>query len=85
IKKMFSIKFEPSTEDVAPVCPACLKVLTNASKPVLLITCGHVLCSSCTKLFVTPSKSCYSCQVECPQDSDILPLHHEGTGYSAGG
>ncbi|KAJ9049499.1 hypothetical protein DSO57_1023737 [Entomophthora muscae] len=86
MKKMIPIKFETSAESKDdPICPACLKVLTNASKPTLLIPCSHVLCSSCTKRFVAPSKTCYTCSVACPLESDQLPLHHDGTGYSAGG
>lgn len=49
-------------------CPACQKVLTNASKAVLASPCGHVLCSACTETFVEqpePSKTdparCFVC------------------------
>ncbi|KAK2068415.1 hypothetical protein P8C59_003052 [Phyllachora maydis] len=37
------------------ICPACTKELTNASKAVLAVPCGHVLCKSCVAKFMTPS------------------------------
>ncbi|KAL9024776.1 MAG: hypothetical protein Q9180_007811 [Flavoplaca navasiana] len=35
-------------------CPACTKTLTNASKALLAIPCGHVLCKPCGTKFMTP-------------------------------
>lgn len=39
----------------ARVCPACKKVLSNASKAVLARPCGHVLCKNCVDRFMRPS------------------------------
>lgn len=39
----------------ARVCPACKKVLSNASKAVLARPCGHVLCKHCVDRFMRPS------------------------------
>ncbi|GAB0136322.1 hypothetical protein EsDP_00004627 [Epichloe bromicola] len=38
-------------------CPSCLKTLTNASSPVMTQQCGHVMCLSCVKRFLIPSKT----------------------------
>lgn len=35
------------------VCPACKKALSNTSKAVLTIPCGHVLCKSCVDKFMS--------------------------------
>ncbi|OJD36102.1 ring finger domain-containing protein [Diplodia corticola] len=35
-------------------CPACRKALTNATKAMMGIPCGHVLCKPCTSKFMTP-------------------------------
>ncbi|CAK7243063.1 MAG: hypothetical protein STHCBS139747_004571 [Sporothrix thermara] len=50
---LVSIHFERDAKD-QPVCPACHKVLSNASKAVLAKPCGHVLCRSCVHKFVKP-------------------------------
>ncbi|KAM5345553.1 hypothetical protein ACJ41O_011414 [Fusarium nematophilum] len=55
-------------------CPSCLKMLTNASNPMVAKQCGHVLCHSCIKQFMIPSTkkssseddpplTCYVCDV----------------------
>lgn len=41
-----------ATEGKSAMCPACNRVLSNASKAVLAKPCGHVLCSSCADKFV---------------------------------
>ncbi|KAG5983090.1 hypothetical protein E4U55_000846 [Claviceps digitariae] len=38
-------------------CPSCLKVLTNSSSPVMMQQCGHVMCLSCVKRLLIPSKT----------------------------
>ncbi|KAL8727018.1 MAG: hypothetical protein Q9166_006316 [cf. Caloplaca sp. 2 TL-2023] len=35
-------------------CPACTKTLTNASKAMMTVPCGHVLCKACAMKFMTP-------------------------------
>ncbi|KAF4989160.1 hypothetical protein FGRMN_9303 [Fusarium graminum] len=55
-------------------CPSCLKMLTNASNPMMAKQCGHVMCHNCIKQFmIPPSKkpssedapplTCYVCDV----------------------
>ncbi|KAL1903114.1 hypothetical protein Sste5346_000398 [Sporothrix stenoceras] len=50
---LISIQFERDSNDKR-ICPACNKLLTNASKAVLAKPCGHVLCRSCVHKFVKP-------------------------------
>ncbi|CAK7203496.1 hypothetical protein SEUCBS139899_006230 [Sporothrix eucalyptigena] len=50
---LVSIQFERDAKDQR-VCPACNKMLSNASKAVLAKPCGHVLCKSCVHKFVKP-------------------------------
>ncbi|KAL8847751.1 MAG: hypothetical protein Q9221_007199 [Calogaya cf. arnoldii] len=45
---------ENDTESPKHACPACTKTLTNASKALLAIPCGHVLCKPCGTKFMTP-------------------------------
>ncbi|CCU81645.1 unnamed protein product [Blumeria hordei] len=63
-----------------PICPACKKILTNSSKPVLARSCGHVLCQSCITKFMTarpaetsmssnPRITCFVC------DGDLSGSH----------
>ena len=35
-------------------CPACHKALSNATKAMLCVPCGHVLCKPCAIRFMTP-------------------------------
>ncbi|KAF2086431.1 hypothetical protein K490DRAFT_66626 [Saccharata proteae CBS 121410] len=35
-------------------CPSCRKVLSNSTKAMLAIPCGHVLCKPCTNKFMKP-------------------------------
>ncbi|CAK7232246.1 hypothetical protein SBRCBS47491_008202 [Sporothrix bragantina] len=51
---LVSIQFERDAKDQR-VCPACHKMLSNASKAVLAKPCGHVLCRSCVHKFVKPA------------------------------
>ncbi|KAH6664933.1 hypothetical protein B0J14DRAFT_239471 [Halenospora varia] len=37
------------------ICPSCKKALSNTSKAMLAMPCGHVLCKSCVGKFMTPS------------------------------
>ncbi|KAI4219853.1 MAG: hypothetical protein LQ349_008242 [Xanthoria aureola] len=64
LKTLITIKFStPGTKTAASTtdsensnlhCPACTKTLTNASKALLAIPCGHVLCKPCGLKFMTP-------------------------------
>jgi nitric oxide synthase-interacting protein len=38
-------------------CPSCHKVLSNATKGMLAMPCGHVLCKACSDKFQRPQKS----------------------------
>jgi nitric oxide synthase-interacting protein len=44
---------DPKNKD-KPTCPACLKTLSNASKAILAVPCGHVLCKPCVDKFLRP-------------------------------
>lgn len=91
LKTLTSIKFteEKSDKDAdadvgkkIPSCPACRKGLTNISKGVLAIPCGHVLCKPCVDKFMTPIRTadphnpgsehgvlrCYVCETNLMDD-----------------
>ncbi|KAK7519777.1 uncharacterized protein IWZ02DRAFT_302670 [Phyllosticta citriasiana] len=62
LKTLVTVRF---AEDAAPrdsggaddklrTCPACRKGLSNATKAVLAVPCGHVVCKPCAKQFLTP-------------------------------
>lgn len=42
----------PAKQGKSFVCPACSRVLSNASKAILAKPCGHVVCGGCAKRFV---------------------------------
>jgi nitric oxide synthase-interacting protein len=59
LKTLTTIHFtEERSRDVggktARSCPACRKALSNISKGVLAVPCGHVLCKSCVDKFMAP-------------------------------
>jgi nitric oxide synthase-interacting protein len=58
LKTLTPIKFseekDSKTGATGRSCPACRKALTNISKGVLAIPCGHVLCKSCVDKFMRP-------------------------------
>ncbi|KAF2187250.1 zinc finger-containing protein [Zopfia rhizophila CBS 207.26] len=58
LKALTSVNFteEKSAETAKSVrtCPSCRKALTNATKAVLAIPCGHVLCKPCVDKFLKP-------------------------------
>jgi nitric oxide synthase-interacting protein len=58
LKSLTSVNFheEKSTETGKTVrtCPSCQKSLSNSSKAMLAIPCGHVLCKPCVDKFLKP-------------------------------
>jgi nitric oxide synthase-interacting protein len=58
LKSLTTVNFteEKSAETGKPVrtCPSCRKTLTNSTKAVLAIPCGHVLCKPCVEKFLKP-------------------------------
>lgn len=58
LKTLVSVKFnmEKSTETAksTPTCPSCRKSLSNATKAMIAIPCGHVLCKPCVEKFLRP-------------------------------
>lgn len=93
LKTLTSVMFneEKSTETGKSVrtCPSCRKTLSNSTKAVLAIPCGHVLCKPCVDKFLRPEHRhhrdahddapepetvhCYVC------DADLSPAR-EGEG-----
>ncbi|KAG6005960.1 hypothetical protein E4U43_000519 [Claviceps pusilla] len=61
MQRLVTIQFhedeEISKNDKKRLCPSCLKVLTNSSSPVMMQQCGHVMCLSCVKRLLIPSKT----------------------------
>lgn len=57
LKTLTAVKFiEEAQQGKEPIrsCPACQKALSNATKGMLCIPCGHVLCKPCAVKFMTP-------------------------------
>ncbi|KNG46410.1 zinc finger containing protein [Stemphylium lycopersici] len=58
LKGLTSVNFheEKSTDTgkTARTCPSCQKALSNSTKAVLAIPCGHVLCKPCVDKFLKP-------------------------------
>ncbi|KAF2126183.1 zinc finger-containing protein [Dothidotthia symphoricarpi CBS 119687] len=58
LKTLTSVHFneEKSTDTskTARTCPSCRKSLSNSTKAVIAIPCGHVLCKPCVDKFLTP-------------------------------
>ncbi|KAF2434578.1 hypothetical protein EJ08DRAFT_646523 [Tothia fuscella] len=53
----FTLEPSPTSTEPIPSCPACKKALSNSSKAVLAIPCGHVLCKPCVAKFMTPVRT----------------------------
>jgi nitric oxide synthase-interacting protein len=51
----FSTPESSATKSSTHICPACSKMLSNSTKGVLAVPCGHVLCKACTDKFMSPS------------------------------
>lgn len=58
LKTLTSVRFheEKSAETGKSIrtCPSCQKALSNSTKAVLAIPCGHVLCKPCVDKFLKP-------------------------------
>lgn len=58
LKTLTSVNFhtEKSVETgkSASTCPSCQKALSNSTKAMLAIPCGHVLCMPCVEKFLKP-------------------------------
>lgn len=44
----------PETGEKVRTCPSCRKALSNSTKAVVAVPCGHVLCKTCVDKFLTP-------------------------------
>lgn len=98
LKSLTSVKFdeEKSAETGKPVrtCPSCRKALTNATKAMLAIPCGHVLCKPCVEKFLKPehrhhrdahdegpepeSIHCYVCDTDLTAAAESKGIEKEG-------
>jgi nitric oxide synthase-interacting protein len=58
LKTLTSVNFneEKSTEtgETTRTCPGCQKLLSNSTKAMVAIPCGHVLCKPCVEKFLKP-------------------------------
>jgi nitric oxide synthase-interacting protein len=58
LKTLTSVNFhEEKSQDTGKMirtCPSCQKSLSNSSRAVLAIPCGHVLCKPCVEKFLRP-------------------------------
>ncbi|KAL2122973.1 hypothetical protein VTJ04DRAFT_3428 [Mycothermus thermophilus] len=70
-----------ATKPPQRICPACNKALTNSSRAMMAIPCGHVLCKSCVDQFMRPSSKkngggggesirCYVCDANLTETAD---------------
>ncbi|KAF2403212.1 hypothetical protein EJ06DRAFT_541928 [Trichodelitschia bisporula] len=48
----FSLESDPKTREEVPACPSCRKGLSNSTKGVLAVPCGHVVCKACADKFL---------------------------------
>lgn len=57
MQKLITVHFHdeegPSSQEKRRICPSCLKMLSNASSPVMTERCGHVLCMNCAKMLIS--------------------------------
>ncbi|KAJ1512540.1 hypothetical protein HMI55_006195 [Coelomomyces lativittatus] len=74
------LKFDPETKN--HICPSCSKQFTNGLKMHIVKTCGHIVCDTCCRTLIVPSKSCNVCDKAC-KAKDIIQLANEGTGFSS--
>ena len=72
------------------VCQVCTKRLGH-QKVVALRQCGHVMCKSCCKQFVLPSKKSLDQVGRCPEcnckvkdrKKDVIKLHESGSAFAS--
>ncbi|KAJ4294161.1 hypothetical protein N0V90_007851 [Kalmusia sp. IMI 367209] len=50
----FNMEKSSETGKSIPSCPSCRKTLSNATKAMIAIPCGHVLCKPCVEKFLKP-------------------------------
>lgn len=98
LKGLTSVKFhEEKSSDTGkstPSCPSCQKSLSNSTKAMLAIPCGHVICKTCTEKFMKPehrhhrdaheggpepeSIHCYVCDMDLTSTSERKEHGKEG-------
>lgn len=58
LKTLTSVNFteekSPETGKLVRSCPSCRKSLSNSTKAVIAVPCGHVLCKPCVDKFLRP-------------------------------
>ncbi|PVI04429.1 hypothetical protein DM02DRAFT_611455 [Periconia macrospinosa] len=59
LKTLISVSFNTDkssskSDKPVPTCPSCNKTLTNATKAVVAVPCGHVICKPCVDRFMKP-------------------------------
>ena len=54
VSAKFNMEKNPETGKEAATCPSCRKALSNATKAMIAIPCGHVLCKPCVERFLKP-------------------------------
>lgn len=80
----FTEEKDSRSGDAIRSCPACKKALTNSTKAMLAIPCGHVVCKPCAKKFMVPHETadahdpdaeygvvrCYVCDKDLSEPSE---------------
>ncbi|KAF2763421.1 hypothetical protein EJ05DRAFT_472327 [Pseudovirgaria hyperparasitica] len=82
LKTLVTVSFHTQEKEGAKgaerSCPACMRTLSNASKAVLAVPCGHVVCKPCAGKFMNKEKKidvhdieakvgevrCYTCEAD---------------------
>ncbi len=55
----FTMEKSVETGLSTPTCPSCRKALSNATKAIIAMPCGHVLCKPCVDKFLKPEHRQY--------------------------
>ncbi|KAK0480603.1 hypothetical protein IW261DRAFT_1684498, partial [Armillaria novae-zelandiae] len=97
VKFIFYSKAKSAGSEIAgkndesqPMCPSCKKILSNSMlmfrkyKCIVMKSCGHVVCKTCTESLVRPSHQCIVCDVKL-SEKNVIELKREGTGFAGGG
>ncbi|KAK9451711.1 nitric oxide synthase-interacting [Limtongia smithiae] len=100
LKSLISVKFQllhssSSSSPAQRICPSCDKIFGSVLDAYLATPCGHLICKNCYGKVMKPMHAgerleCYTCQADLSgkgngEDTLLLFLPREGTGYSAGG